>query len=205
MSSLYLIRHGSTEWNKAKRYMGMTDIELCYEGMLQANCLSNFFKNNGKIDYIVSSPLKRALETSIVIANSKKLPIEINDNLTEANFGNWEGLTFKEIKETYPEEASKWYQNPSITRIPGAENFDMFKERVRKTFHELEEKAKERDIIAVTHGGPIRYYLSSYLGIEKPSEYLNMELPQGSVSHIDCSNSSPKLNYYASVGHLVGA
>jgi broad specificity phosphatase PhoE len=201
---LYLVRSGTTEWNKAKRYIGQTDIPLCYEGFLQAvHLASYFFENNeNKIDYIVSSPLKRSLDTASVISRLNKLPIEIVYNLSETSFGSWEGLTGQEIREICPKEAAIWFNDPYEAYVPGGENIEVFRTRVTRIFKELEKKAMNSNIVAVSHDGPLRFYLGSCLGLKDYSDCLSLDILPGSISRIACSEISTNLESLASTKHL---
>ena len=82
MLRLYFVRHGETVWNTERRYQGMTDIELSEEGIKQAQCVAERFKNI-KIDKIYASPLKRAMETAKKIADEKGLDIIAEKNFRE--------------------------------------------------------------------------------------------------------------------------
>ena len=85
--NIYVVRHGQTDWNKENKLQGNTDIELNDNGRKQALDLKGELKN---IDYdiIISSPLKRAIQTAELINNNK--PIIIEDNLRERSFGDFE-------------------------------------------------------------------------------------------------------------------
>lgn len=91
-TTLLLVRHGETEWNKLGKFQGCTDIELSKDGINQAENLK--LKLNEEFDVIYSSPLKRAYETAKILAKDKD--ITILEDIREINFGEWEGLTISQ-------------------------------------------------------------------------------------------------------------
>ena len=90
MITIYLIRHGETLWNKKGRYQGIADVELSEKGILQADKIEDYFRDI-KLDAVISSPLKRAVRTGQGVAVSHDLPLIIEENLHELDFGEWEG------------------------------------------------------------------------------------------------------------------
>lgn len=131
MIRLYLIRHGETEWNKAKRFQGWTDIELSEEGIRQAELLGERFKKID-IDEIYSSPLKRAVSTAKAVAKATNLDIKTNENFKEINFGEWEGLTAKEISAKFGNDFDEFIRYPENGTFPGDISFDHVTERIKK-------------------------------------------------------------------------
>ena len=98
---LILIRHGETEWNTQHRAQGRTDIPLNERGKAQAQALGAHFAEE-TVDLVLSSPLSRAYETAKAVADAAGAPIETAEDLTEIQFGVWEGLSFDDIRKNYP-------------------------------------------------------------------------------------------------------
>lgn len=98
IKKVYLFRHGETDWNKIGKLQYRADIDLNETGILQAKMNANNLKDKG-IQYIYSSPLKRAYNTGKMLADLINVNIEIIDNLKEVNGGLWSGKTKAEIKE----------------------------------------------------------------------------------------------------------
>ena len=130
VTTLYLIRHGETEGSDAKRYKGSIDVPLSENGVEQIERLSEHivqliqnssnppsppFDKGGQggfISAVYCSPLSRALKSAEIIAKPFGIkPAEIPD-LRERSFGIWEGMSFDEIREKYPEEFKAWADNP---------------------------------------------------------------------------------------------
>lgn len=96
---VYLIRHGETEWAKNGRHTGRTDIPLTDKGREQAEFLIPIFEEV-KFDLILSSPLQRALETARIAGLGDR--VEVTRDLTEWDYGDYEGITTAEIRKTVP-------------------------------------------------------------------------------------------------------
>ena len=103
IKKVYLFRHGETDWNKIGRLQYHTDIDLNETGILQAKMNANNLKDKG-IQYIYSSPLKRAYNTGKILADLINVKIGIVDNLKEVDGGSWTGKSKEEAKEILGEE-----------------------------------------------------------------------------------------------------
>ena len=128
---LYLIRHGETDFNREGRYQGRLDVELSTLGKEQAQALAHRLEKT-PFTAIYASNLKRAQATAQIIAAHHELPVQVEPDLRERDFGSWEGFTFAEIEERFPEEAKQWLEDPLRTRIPGAEDFAHLQMRVTR-------------------------------------------------------------------------
>ncbi len=162
MGKIFIVRHGQTDGNSARKYFGITDIELNEEGLIQAGLISKRLEREN-ICRIYGSNLKRAFKTAEIIAKPHKINVESKKDLMEINFGDWEGLSFQEIQKSYPHEFSKWQNNIMDFTIPHGESVLELKKRVETAFSEILNSAVENNVVIVTHGGPIRVILSKIL------------------------------------------
>lgn len=161
--SLYIIRHGQTDFNAQIRFQGSMDIPLNDIGRGQASrngkkLLETLGASANDFDF-VCSPLGRARETMEIIRlelNMAKIDYRIDDRLTEINFGDWEGHTAQELEQKFPElyaerEANKWtFRQPG----EGAESYAMLAERVAPVLHGF-----KKPTVCVCHGGVMRAML----------------------------------------------
>ncbi len=165
MTSLYLVRHGETDWNAQRRIQGSTDIPLNQVGREQAETTGELLARRSW-DGLFSSPLSRARETaSIIGANIDIRDIEIIDAIAERNYGEAEGLDWEEIERMFPGD----------TPVPGRETHAEVAERVMPALLTLARRHPAQSLVVVTHGGVIR----SVLGVVDPG-----------VSHGRISNGS---------------
>lgn len=88
---ILLVRHGQTEWNLLKKVQGKADVELNEQGIKQAEETRNSLKNE-KIDLILCSPLKRAMQTAEIIKQGRNIKMIIDERISERDFGEFEGM-----------------------------------------------------------------------------------------------------------------
>ncbi|HEX2553619.1 MAG TPA: histidine phosphatase family protein [Microvirga sp.] len=163
---LFFIRHGETDWNLEGRLQGQRDIPLNDLGRVQAEeagrRLSGLVARPEDLDY-VASPMSRTRETMEILRQAIGLhptAYRIDERLREITFGSWEGLTWKQVRKSFPEaararEADKWGYVP-----PDGESYAMLAERVRPVPADL-----TRDTVIVAHGGVARAFLANLCGV----------------------------------------
>lgn len=163
---IIVVRHGQTDWNILEKIQGQTDIELNDTGREQAKQTGNSIKNE-KIDIIITSPLKRTLETAQIINTSLNVPILKDERLKERYFGKFEGLTKTQIREMKKDNSlvgEAWNYNKNV-EFNNMENMQNFCNRVYEFLDEISEKYKDKTILLVTHGGvsvPLKCYCMHY-------------------------------------------
>ena len=119
-----LVRHGETIWNEEQRYQGASDPPLSERGELQARRLAARLASES-IGLIYSSDSTRALQTADQIAAHHGRQVRADPRLREMDFGDWEGLTYSEIRERYPQALARWQGDPLATSPPGGESLGM--------------------------------------------------------------------------------
>ena len=165
MKTLYIVRHGETEWNKIGKYQGITDVPLNENGIAQAKACGNALKNV-HFDRILSSDLSRALVTAETIRGSRQLEITTDERLREINFGDWEKLLFSEIEERWPGLIDQMYRRPDIVKVPNGESFQEVQDRAWSAVSDfLNENNEDETILITCHGGTIRTILCKLLDI----------------------------------------
>ena len=157
---IYIVRHGQTEWNKIKRIAGRTDIELNQQGILQAQQIADMFKDV-KFDVVISSPLKRTLQTAQIIT---KTPIVIDERLIERSNGELEGKMVKDV----PQDLD--FNNENETRF-NIENIKDFRKRILSFCNDLTTKYKGKNVLVTTHSGVILYIRCFFEGEPKDNNF----------------------------------
>jgi broad specificity phosphatase PhoE len=151
MTELYLVRHGETEWNAARRIQGRTDIPLNDTGREQARQAAELLARR-RWQGVYTSPLGRAHETARIIAERLGLDgVTDIDALVERDYGEAEGMGFDEIEALYPEGV----------RAPGLETRDEVAARVVPALLQLAERHPGERLVIVSHGGAIRAVLQA--------------------------------------------
>lgn len=152
---IYLVRHGQTTGDVENKYGGKYDDELTKEGESQAQELAKKLSEKN-INYIFSSPLKRAIQTSEIISKELKIEFDIIDNFRERNmYGGLSGLTKEEAKEKHAEEVEKLEKHPYNTFVTNSEYYKRFVNRLIPSFERIINEF-EGNLLIVTHGGPIK-------------------------------------------------
>lgn len=145
---LYVTRHGETSWNVQNKVCGATDVELTEKGRGQARALADTL-NSRHIDIIISSPLKRAMETSRIIAEGRDIPILTDQRLTEQDYGIYEGVDRKD-------ERFLANKRNFAYRYPDGESMMQVAHRTYGLIEELREKYPDKTVLLVCHGGVCR-------------------------------------------------
>lgn len=182
---IYFVRHGMTDWNKQFRYQGSTDIPLCEEGERQAQRAARRLARLGAVR-IVSSPLRRSLRTAEILAAELGSPkVEVWPELTEVDFGGWEGLTVPQIKEKYGAELfEKWRNEQLDVTAPDGESVCETYERAAAAAAKLLARREER-LIVVGHGAFFRVLLLPLIRMPRCSLFWRMRLDNCSISAFD--------------------
>ena len=147
------IRHGETAWNVDTRIQGHLDIPLNDNGRWQAERLARALAARDNIHAIYCSDLQRAHHTAQAIADATGAPLLTHAGLRERGFGIFEGKTYAEIEQTWPEESERWRQRVPHWAPPGGESLLQVRERITRTLHELAAGHPGEQIVLVAHGG----------------------------------------------------
>lgn len=161
---LYIIRHGQTDWNIAKKIQGRQDIPLNERGHFQAQCLGKAMENR-PITAVFSSPQIRAMETAIAVASPAGVPVIPVRDLMEINYGVWEGKTEEELLIDDRALYEAWWSHPAETAPPEGESINQVNERCRQAWKEIKPQLTG-DAAIVAHGGLLAHFMEQLLGSE---------------------------------------
>ena len=179
--TLYLIRHGETDWNAERLLQGRRDIPLNSLGRSQAAesglCLKWLLSPSAGVDFI-ASPLGRSRETMEIVRQQLGLAAtdyRTDERLLEIDFGEWEGFGWHHIAERDPQRFAARQADPLGFIPPGGENYPMVFERVADLLHSL-----ERDTVLVAHAGILRSCLALLTDVEH-QQLPGLDIPQDRV------------------------
>lgn len=164
MMKLFLIRHGQTDWNLLGKYQGQTDIPLSDEGMRQTALLVQHFPAD-TLDVVYTSDLQRAWMTAAPLAEKFSAPIHAEEALRELHFGAWEGLTYQEIAEGWPQEVDNLFGAPEKLQIPEGETFLALQQRAMAKIREIRAANEGKHVAVVAHGAITKAILTALLHI----------------------------------------
>jgi broad specificity phosphatase PhoE len=230
VTTLYLIRHGETEGSGAKRYLGSIDVPLSEKGIQQIRDVSFFIRKDlktlgaaqhssylkevhhaphtdnesglteGALQAVYSSDLSRAIKSGQIVAEPYALRVIVIPELRERSFGIWEGMTFSEIKETYPSEFESWAGNPLKYSPPGGESTMEVHERVIRALDMILSHHRGDRIAIIAHGGVNRIILCHLLGIPLENIF-RIEQNHGAVNIIEFWEKYPVVKLMNGVMH----
>lgn len=181
---LFLARHGQTFWSREGRYQGHSDPNLSPEGIIESLRLAEILRHTG-IGMIISSPLRRAEQTAVIVAGVLGLdrPV-INYNLIEIAYGEWEGLTQADVKRRWPELLRCWKRAPETIRFPGGETLDEARLRVRECVDAYQTRVEPLPVLLVTHASWIRLALIEARGLAL-ADFRRITVDTGTVHELD--------------------
>lgn len=178
---LVLLRHGETELTAQHRFSGAggADPSLSGTGRRQAGAAAARLEGDD-VAAVLASPLARARETAQILADVLGLPVELDGALREAAFGAWDGLTFGEVRERWPEELDRWLGSTTVAP-PGGESFDDVAVRVRRFHDRVLESFPGQTLLVVSHSTPIKLLACAAIGAPTTSIF-RMDVVPGSLS-----------------------
>ncbi|MEU6891941.1 bifunctional RNase H/acid phosphatase [Streptomyces sp. NPDC046557] len=184
-ATLVLLRHGETALTPQKRFSGSggSDPELSPVGRRQAAAVAGALAARGTVEAVVSSPLRRCRETAQAVADRLGLPVVIEEGLRETDFGAWEGLTFAEVQERFPDDLQAWLDSPKAAPSGGGESFAAVTRRVSAARDRLLGAYAGRTVLLVTHVTPVKTLVRLALGAP-PESLFKMELSAASLSAV---------------------
>ncbi len=156
MTTVILVRHGFSLANKQGIFAGHTDIDLSDIGYLQASLTSEYILNNFNVDEIFSSDLMRAYNTIKPVATALGKTINFTKEFREIFAGDWEGLSFEDIKNKFPTEYNEWMQNTGFARCNNGESMQELQNRAYGKLFELAKNNDGKTILIATHAGVMR-------------------------------------------------
>ncbi|WP_031188004.1 MULTISPECIES: bifunctional RNase H/acid phosphatase [Streptomyces] len=183
-TTLVLLRHGETALTPQKRFSGSggCDPELSPAGQRQAEAVAAALAARGTVQAVVSSPLKRCRQTAETVAARLGLDVRVDEGLRETDFGAWEGLTFAEVQERYPQDLAAWLGSAKAAPT-GGESFAAVARRVAVSRDKLLARYAGRTVLLVTHVTPVKTLVRLALGAP-PESLFRMELSAASLSAV---------------------
>lgn len=163
-TTMIFIRHGEAEGNSNRRFHGSFDSSLTENGKLQI-ALTAQELDRYPIDVILSSDLKRTMDTAQAIAERKSLPVHPFPALREINGGDWEDVPFRELPIRFPEEFYCWDQRMDLLQMPNGESAIDFQKRVVDAICQIRKTFAGQNICVVTHGTVIKMLLCFFKNI----------------------------------------
>lgn len=161
-----MVRHGQVVGYNGFPVYGHTDVEMTDVGIMQMEHLAERLRL-ANIGAIYCSDLRRSLKGARIIARHHDVPLHVMTELREMYFGDWEGLSLKEIRENFPHELEKREADLLNYQAPGdGESIGDLSKRIMDRFLQILEDQKGHDFLFVGHGAVNRVILCAALGLD---------------------------------------
>jgi broad specificity phosphatase PhoE len=153
VTQILIVRHGETDWNRDRRFQGHADPPLNDAGREQARALADELARE-RIDFVYTSDLVRARETAEIVATRLGADVVALSELREIDVGEWEGLTWPQIEERFPEGALTWHQHGCGWK--SGETYDQLGDRVIAALRRIAADHPAQTVLVIGHGGTVR-------------------------------------------------
>lgn len=186
---IVLARHGQTPLSVDRRYSGQGDPELTEVGVTQAEQTARRLAATPHLSAVVSSPLRRCLGTAERVAETAGVPLVMDTDFIETDFGSWEGLTFAEAAKRDPDVHSRWLGDTAVAP-PGGESFAIVRARVERGLRRIVEERPGGVVAVVSHVTPIKLAIRAGLNANEDMLF-RLHLDLASVSEVRFYSDGP--------------
>ena len=201
MSLFYFLRHSATDWNMEGRICGSTDVPLSDLGRRQAQLLGRRFETL-PVEALYSSPLRRALDTAIVIGESVGLSPLVDSRLAELNYGEWEGATFAEIVRATPGLYHAWEENPADLAPPRGETGVHLVERAAPFLAEVAQRHPCGNVVVVCHKTVCRLLACQIMGVPLTEYRRRVPMDNAALNIFEAQNGKWRVATLNDTSHL---
>lgn len=204
MTELWLIRHGETEWNRARRLQGWMDIALNDLGQAQAAALARRLEQEGlsqPFGAVYSSDLGRARNTALPAAGLLGMEVRSEPGVRERGYGVLEGLALDQIEILEPEAGAAWKSREPDRVIPGGETLGQFRQRAIDALAAVAARHAGERVLVFTHGGVLdmvwRHSQGLPLNAPRPELLLN-----ASINRVAVSDTEWRILGWGDISHI---
>jgi phosphoserine phosphatase len=199
-TTVFLVRHGETDWTRERRLMGQRDLGLNADGLNQALAAAMALKGV-EITEVISSPLLRAMQTAEVLAGLCDMDVARDPRLIEMALGRWEGMPYDAALVDPGYQA--FFDDPEGTPVPGGERVTDVRDRAAAAIQQtLADNPSRSNLIVVSHASVIRVLLAHYLGLGL-ANFHRLRVGPGSLSVLRFADDR-ELPRILALNHLTG-
>lgn len=186
---LLLVRHGETQESARGLCYGKLDVALSSAGQQQVEYTADLIGPFNPAA-IYTSPRQRATDTAAAVSRVCELDVTVEENLSELDFGDFEGLKYEEAEQAYPDIFNQWMQQPTKVRFPNGESYDQMADRVLQSISRLNARHQHQTIVVIAHGGVNRIVLAKVLKLES-QQIFRLDQSYGAINCIDYYEQTP--------------
>jgi probable phosphoglycerate mutase len=200
MLSLYLVRHGQTDFSRQNRFCGSIDPPLNAIGLAMADALAARYGDAG-LSAIYASPLLRTRQTAAPIAARAGLAVQIEEGLREIAYGDWEGRPEEEIEREAPERFHAWAAHPAQVAPPGGETGYEIAARALAAVESIRRR-HDGKVLVVSHKATLRVLLCALFGVDVDLFRVRVAQKVAAISIVDFKSTGPLLQVLGDTSHL---
>ena len=200
MIEIILVRHGQTDWNTSETFRGRLEVALNDVGIKQADDLGIYLVKE-KLDIIYSSPLQRAVDTAVAIADRQNLEANTVENLTDFHYGDWQGKPRKEVEKDYPELYRDWLDTPEQIKMPRGESLEDVRKRAVPFIEDAMMRCGEGKIVFVSHRVVIKVIICALLGLDN-SHFWNFRIDTCGITRFSAGDGRLALTRHNDISFL---
>ena len=179
-TTLLLIRHGETEWNRRRVFRGTADVPLNETGRRQAELVAQALAHR-RIEAAFTSPLSRARETARIALSPLGIEPRAEERLRDICYGKWQGRPEEEVARLWPEELERWRQAPQAARPPGGETLREVQQRAAAAMEEIAGAHPGGTVALFSHRVVCKLLVLQALGLG-PERFPSLRLDNCSLS-----------------------
>jgi len=201
VTTIYLIRHGESLGNIQKIFLGHTDWDLTELGYKQAACTAAASADI-PVDVVLSSDLSRAFHTAQAVADIKQLSVLPDPGFREIYAGQWEGMTFEDLMEQYPDDYAVWRTDIGRAKATGGESVAELYGRVSSALSRAVDTYAGKTIVIGTHATPIRVLRTCISGLPVEEAARIPWVSNASITKLICEDGIYRIEYADRHDHL---
>jgi phosphoserine phosphatase len=199
-TTIYLTRHGQTEWNVLHRMQGHMDSALTPLGVQQAEWLSRGMQDT-ELDAVYASPSPRAFRTAEIILGDRDVPLMAAEEFKEICMGIWEGCESSELALRYPEQHCYFWEDPEKFRVEGSETFAEVQSRALKKLEEILALHEGGSVLIVTHTVVIKLLMAYFEGRAQNKLWDLPFIYPTCLCRIDFTDGQPEILLHGDTSH----
>ncbi len=201
-TTVFIVRHGQTEWNLLGKMQGHQDSSLTLNGERQGDLLGKVLATV-PLAAIYSSTSRRALHTAELIAGERKIPLIQTEDLQEIHLGAWEGKTKEEVQLADPEQYHYFWNSPADFQAAGSETFASAENRAKRALERVISAHHGEAVLLVTHSVIVKLLMAYFEQRPLQELWLDPYIHPGSLCKIDVSaDGRSEILLHADINHL---
>jgi broad specificity phosphatase PhoE len=200
-TTLLIVRHGQTAWNKDLHFRGRTDLTLDETGLQQAEAVARRIATDYQPVAILASPLQRARQTAEAIARPLNLSVQPEEGLVDIDYGEFTGLSPAEAEAKFLEFYRAWLNVPHIVRFPQGESLDDVRQRTTDLVRRVAELYPGSEVVLVTHQVVCQVLFCALLNIHN-GHFSRFQVDTASLTVFEINGSRATLIAANDTSHL---